>query len=304
MEKFAEAEFRLSRPLSIRRTLGGLRHGRLDPCISLDREVFWRATRTPAGPATMALRVNGNQLAVSAWGDGHTWAIDHALELVGEHQLDAEFSTDHPVVAELHRTITGLRVPRSNNVFEAMLPSILEQRVTGLEAKTAYRGIVRWLGEPAPRVDGGPTLLLPPVAEQLAETPAWALHRFGVEAKRATAIRNAARVAKRLEEALQLNMADAHARLRAVHGVGIWTAAEVAYVALGDADAVSVGDFHLSNWVSWVLAKQARGDDANMLRLLEPFSGQRGRVTKLIEQSGIFPPKFGPRYKPIPIASY
>ncbi len=38
----------------------------------------------------------------------------------------------------------------------------------------------------------------------------------------------------------------ARARLRAVPGVGVWTAAEVAVRALGDPDAVSYGDAHLA----------------------------------------------------------
>jgi hypothetical protein len=32
-----------------------------------------------------------------------------------------------------------------------------------------------------------------------------------------------------------------------------------------------------------------------MLELLEPYRGQRGRVQRLLELSGIWPPKYGPR---------
>ena len=67
----------------------------------------------------------------------------------------------------------------------------------------------------------------------------------------------------------------------AVPGIGPWTAAEVGVRALGDADAVSVGDFHLPNLVAFALAGEPRGTDARMLELLEPYRGQRARVVRL-----------------------
>ena len=60
-------------------------------------------------------------------------------------------------------------------------------------------------------------------------------------------------------------------------------------------DAVSVGDYHLPNVVAWALASEARADDARMLELLEPYRGQRGRVIRLLEASGIGAPRFGPK---------
>jgi 3-methyladenine DNA glycosylase/8-oxoguanine DNA glycosylase len=66
-------------------------------------------------------------------------------------------------------------------------------------------------------------------------------------------------------------------------------------VVHGDADAVSVGDFHMKNFVSWALAGEPRGTDERMLELLEPFRGHRGRVCLLIESAGIGAPRYGPR---------
>ena len=87
----------------------------------------------------------------------------------------------------------------------------------------------------------------------------------------------------------------AAARLQALPGVGAWTAAEVTLRAMGDPDAVSVGDYHLPNLVSFALAGEPRADDARMLELLEPYRGHRGRVIRLIEAGGLGPPRFGPR---------
>jgi 3-methyladenine DNA glycosylase/8-oxoguanine DNA glycosylase len=74
--------------------------------------------------------------------------------------------------------------------------------------------------------------------------------------------------------------------------------AEVTLRALGDPDAVSEGDFHLPNLVAFALAGEPRGTDARMLALLEPWRGNRARVIRLLELSGIEAPRHGPRYSP------
>ena len=88
--------------------------------------------------------------------------------------------------------------------------------------------------------------------------------------------------------------ADAAARLRAVPGVGRWTVAEVAARALGDADALSVGDCHLSAYVGWALAGRPLDDDG-MVALLDRWRPHRYRVVRLLEVSGYRKPRFGPR---------
>ena len=186
----------------------------------------------------------------------------------------------------------GLRITRSRAVFEALLPAVLTQKVTGLEAARAIRGLVRALGEPAPGPAG---LRLPPPPEALAALPYEWFHRFGVEMRRANVLRHAAARADRLEEAGAMDLASARRRLLAFPGVGPWTAAEVAVVALGDADAVSVGDYHIPNTVAWALAGEPRADDERMLELLEPYAGHRGRVIRLLEAAGISAPRYGPR---------
>ena len=56
----------------------------------------------------------------------------------------------------------GLRIVRSNAVFEALVPTVLAQKVTGLGGGTGVEGLVRAFGEPAPRTSrpewagGGP----------------------------------------------------------------------------------------------------------------------------------------------------
>jgi 3-methyladenine DNA glycosylase/8-oxoguanine DNA glycosylase len=101
---------------------------------------------------------------------------------------------------------------------------------------------------------------------------------------------------------MSLSAEEARLRLRAIPGIGPWTAAEATRLAFGDPDAVSVGDAHLPDLVAWALAGEPRADDARMLEILEPYAGQRARVVRLLEVSGIKIPRFGPRFAPRRIA--
>src|SRR5205807_1525247 len=83
------------------------------------------------------------------------------------------------------------------------------------------------------------------------------------------------------EEAGSMPAEKARERLRAVAGVGVWTANSVALNALGDADALPLGDWNLPHTVSYVLTGEPRGSDARMLELLAPYPGHRGRVLRL-----------------------
>ena len=251
-----------------------------------------RATRTPHGPATIRLTVHDRDIEVWAWGPGAGWALETAPEFAGEHDDPGALIARDPIVGRLQHQLVGLRIGRTGAVLEALVPAILEQKVTGIEAWRSFRAIVRTWSEPAPGPD---RLWLPPEPGVLAAQPSWEWHRLGVERKRADAIRVACSRSARLEPIGDLDPPAAYRRLTALPGVGRWTAAEVGGRALGDPDAVSVGDFHIPHLVTWTLAGEPRGNDARMLELLEPYRGQRGRVQRLLEASDIRAPRWGPR---------
>jgi 3-methyladenine DNA glycosylase/8-oxoguanine DNA glycosylase len=291
-------------PLDLRLTLGLHGHGRFDPALRFEVSgSAWRATRTPDGPATLfvQLEAGGTRVRARAWGPGAEHALETLDALLGLDDDPSVLVARHPVIAEAVRRLRGLRIGRTGNLMEALVPAILEQKVTGSEASRAYRGIIGRWGEDAP---GPPGLRVPPAAATLASLPYHAYHPVGLERRRAELIRAVAREAPRLER-LAVTAAGPGAdseptyrALQAFPGIGPWTAAEVGARAFGDPDAVSVGDAHLPNLVAWALAGEPRGTDERMLELLEPYRGQRGRVTRLLEATGLEAPRYGPRVAP------
>jgi 3-methyladenine DNA glycosylase/8-oxoguanine DNA glycosylase len=276
-------------------TLGVLWQGPGDRRMRFAEGSVVRAARTPSGPATMLIRPRGGrEIGVAAWGRGADEAMAAVPMLLGAGDDPDALKPHHPLITELARTHPGLRMTRTGGVFDALLPAIVGQKVTGFESSHSYWALLRRYGEPAPGPFG---LTLPPAPEVLAAEPYWRFHQLGVERRRADVIRHAAAVAPQLEAAARTTNAsvELQRRLISLPGVGPWTAAETARIALGDPDAVSVGDYHIPNLVSWALAGEARATDDRMLELLAPYAGQRARVVLLLELSGIRVPRFGPR---------
>ena len=279
--------------LDILATLMPLRRGGAwDPSFRVDRGTIWRATRNADGAVTMSIRADGDFVELEAWGAGAERALDRAPTLLGADDDWSGFHPAHPLLRELRHRQPGLRLCRSEAVLEALVPTVMEQKVIGLEARDGYRRLVRDLGEPAPGPAG---LRLPPAADVLAHTPYWRFHSFAVERRRAETIIRAAALASRLERLADGTASAARETLAALPGVGPWSANEVTMIALGDPDAVSVGDFHLPNMVCHALAGEPRGDDNRMLELLAPYAGQRGRVIRLLMGGHLRAPRFGPR---------
>jgi endonuclease III len=289
----------LRAPLDLVATLGPLVHGRADRTTRLAPDEAALAFRTPDGPAALLLRLeHPGVVTARAWGSGAEHAIASAAELVGEEDRPELFDPQHAVLADLVRRHPGLRLPRTRRVLHTLVPTVLEQKVTGTEAYRSYGSLLRRYGEPAP---GPLALVLPPSPAALAALPYHAFHPLGVERRRADVIRRAAARANALESAA--TVAEAGRRLGSLPGIGQWTVAEVLRVAFGDPDAVSVGDFHVPNMVAWALAGEPRAGDARMLELLEPYRGQRGRVQRLLELGRIVAPRRGPRLAPRSIAA-
>jgi 3-methyladenine DNA glycosylase/8-oxoguanine DNA glycosylase len=218
---------------------------------------------------------------------------------LGAEDDRSDFRPTDPIVARLDSRFPGLRLARTNRIWDTLVAAIIEQKVTSVEAHLAWRSLLLTAGSPAPG-PVGERMRVVPTPEALLELTDWQWHRIGLDGQRRRSLRAAATVAQRLEAGLGLSPQDAASRLQVVPGIGIWTAAETLQRAIGDQDAVSVGDYHVPSLVGWALIGE-RVDDERMLELLEPFRPHRQRVVRLIECGAPRPPRRGPRS---PIRSY
>jgi 3-methyladenine DNA glycosylase/8-oxoguanine DNA glycosylase len=289
------------RPIDLPATLGVLVRGSGDPAHRVDDAGrFWWACRTPDGPGTLSVTGRSGGVTARAWGAGAQWLLARLPALLGaEDDWSGLDLSAVPVLAEVLRRRPGVRLPSTGLVLDSLVPAILEQRVTGMEARRSWRTLLRWYGTPAPGPAGG--MRVPPDPRTLLEIPGWQWHRMGVDLQRQRALRAAATVAGRLEECARLPVDAAVSRLRSLPGIGAWTAAETVQRALGAPDHVSVGDYHIPSLVVFALTGRPRGTDDEMLAALEPWAGARQRVVRLIELSPVRKPRFGPRFAPVDI---
>lgn len=281
-------------PVDVARTLGPLRHGGGDPSFRRDPNgVWWRTSSTPDGSATVALRVNGEGVHYAAWGAGSDWIMSTVPAWLGSRDDRSAFRPVDPIVARLDARFPGLRLARTDRIWDTLVAAIIEQKVTSAEAHRAWRALLLTAGERAPG-PAGERMRLPPSPGVMLALTDWQWHRIGLDGQRRRTLRAAATVAARLEAAVHMAPREAARRLQVVPGIGIWTAAETMQRGAGDADAVSVGDYHVPSLVGWALIGE-KVDDGGMLELLEPFRPHRQRVVRLIESGGPHPHRRGPR---------
>ena len=283
-------------PLDVFAVIGGLRLGRGDPTFQHDPDgTIWRGIRTPHGASTLRLGLAaGSAVEATAWGAGAQWVLASVPTMLGNLDDVTGFVAHHLQVAEAARRFSGWRVPRTELVLESLIPAIIAQKVTGQEASGSYRTLVCRYGERAPGEGGVRGLWVPPSARAWAQIPSWDWLRAGVDGARSVAVIRAAGSAGRLEQCADLNRDQADRRLRAIPGIGVWTAAEVRHTALGDPDAVSFGDYHVAKDIGWALTG-AEVDDDGLAELLEPYAGHRYRVQGLLKLAGGRRPRHGPR---------
>jgi 3-methyladenine DNA glycosylase/8-oxoguanine DNA glycosylase len=304
--------------LDVRLALSVHGRGRGDPTFRADEAgAIWRTSLTPGGPATLRVTASsmaeGTRVVARAWGPGATWILDALPACMGLYDQAGDFDPgDHPLIRDAARRNPGLRIGRSGRLMEALVPAVLEQKVVVPEAHRAWRILLFKYGTPPPGPAPQGMRVFPPPAVW-RRIPTWDWHKAGVEGVRAQTIMRAASVADSLERLLDLTHAEADRKLRTLPGIGVWTSAEARQRAAGDPDAISIGDYHLSNIVGFALAGRPKTDDATMIELLRPWAGQRYRVTRLIGLSSVRtrgeapkrnaggPPRRGPR---MPVRDY
>ena len=287
-------------PCAVGPTLSILRRGAGDPTYRTDPDgSVWRGSRTPQGPGTLRLRARPDLGVVeaSAWGPGADWLLESVPGLLGAGDDPSTFAPDHRVLADAHRRHPHWRVCRTGLVMDALVPAVIEQKVTGQEAFAGFRLLVLRFGERAPGAGAARGVWVQPSAESIRLVPSWEWLRMHVDPARSRTVVRAAQVAAALERTLDLSHEEADRRLRSLPGIGVWTSAEVRFRAHGDADAVSFGDYHVAKDVGWALTGTPVDDDG-LAGLLEPYRPHRHRVQRLVSLAGLHRPRHGPRMAP------
>jgi 3-methyladenine DNA glycosylase/8-oxoguanine DNA glycosylase len=292
-----EAELRFDGALDLAGTVAPLLPGPgPDPTLRVAHDEIVRASATPEGPGTLQLlRAGPGLLRARAWGEGADWLLARAGDFAGLGDAPPSLPAGAPAaVRGLAREGAGVRLARTHRVVEALVPVVLGQLVSGAEASRAHRTLVRAFSARAP----GPfdDLWLPLSAERLRAIPAAAFPAAGALARQGATLHEIARRAARLEEAAAMDADAGERRLRAIPGVGVWTARMVLLNALGHADVVPLGDYGLPRHVAYALTgDDGPADDERLLELLEPVRGQRGLVVRWIVATAATPARRGPR---------
>ena len=292
----------LGRPVLLGPLLSPHRRGPGDPTHRRLGPSSWlRTSRNPTGPVLMKIAADGSQVAARAWGEGREYALDQLPRLLGVGDDPRSFAPrpEHEVLVAAHRRFPALRIGRSDAVFEAFAPACLEQVVTGKEAFRAWRLLVGEFGEPAPGPATDPAsaafgMRIPPRPEVWARIPTWRYLAAGVEERRYRTLVYGAGRAAALERTLDVDLPAANLALRSLPGVGPWTSAEVRQRSHGDADAWSVGDYHVAKEITYALTGE-KLDDAACLQILEVYRGHRYRVQVLLGMGAARSPRRAPR---------
>lgn len=293
-------------PFDLMQTVGTLLRGHGDPSVRTAPDGVWFAFTMPDGPATLRLATAGPRtdpaVDAQAWGPGAAAAVGSVPRMLGSEDDWTAF--DEPafhatlprMVVEARRRNLTVRLPATGRMIDSLVPTILEQKVTVVEARRGYRYLTYRFGAAAPGAGtvAPANLMLQPTAEKWLHIPSWEWHKAGVGPQRSATVMRALRSAAALERLAALPAAQAAAKLQTIPGIGVWTAAEVVQRTHGCPDSIAVGDYHLAAYVGAALTGR-RTDDAGMLRLLAPWAGHRQRVVRMIGLSGFRKPTFGPR---------
>ena len=280
-------------------TVATLRNGRHDPTTRIDTDSLWRATLTPHGAGTICITSwSTSSPEISSYGPGGSWLAERALDHLGYSDEQPSIEPVHSSVIRAERRFANLAIARTHSPYHELLPAILGQRVTAIEAFSHWKQLCAQYGAraPGPRND----LFLPPDPDVLSRQPYFVLHRLGIEKRRADALTRIASYAGQLIANIDFKntmLNQLTNQLTRFPGIGVWTAATAGGIAFGDPDALLVGDYHVKNTVSFALTGKPRGTDDEMVALMEPYRGQRARVVRWLELDGWLAPKFGPRQR-------
>ncbi|HEY6008270.1 MAG TPA: DNA-3-methyladenine glycosylase 2 [Geobacteraceae bacterium] len=194
--------------------------------------------------------------------------LRHLFDLDANPLVIAEQLASDPRLASLIAGNPGLRVPGAWDGFELALRAVLGQQVSVRGASTLAARLAQTFGEPA-ATPHETLLCFSPGAKALALTTPEEIAAIGLPLKRAATLHALARAVSAGELRLHAG-ADAEAtieKLKAIPGIGDWTAQYIVMRALRWPDAFPAGDLGLRK----ALGADGPLREAQLLRLAEKW---------------------------------
>jgi AraC family transcriptional regulator of adaptative response / DNA-3-methyladenine glycosylase II len=186
-----------------------------------------------AHPASLRLQVIGCDLGCLGKA---VRAVRRMFDLDADPLLVANAFAASPPLERLRRKLPGLRSPRGWDAWEVAVCAILGQLVSMAQANRLIAQLVRAHGQAVPHPTTDEVTYLFPSAETLAGA---SLDRVGTTTARKRALREFAR--RVAEGAISLDSTQDPSAfrqsLRAIKGIGPWTAEYVSLRAIADTDA-------------------------------------------------------------------
>ncbi len=291
MEAFLQKTLRAPPCYNFDLSIRFLRMGRNDPTVRREKGLLHYARHYASGPATLACSAEREGVFLQAWGDGAAEALRKAPALLGFEDPKGEVF-GHPILDKLSHELKGLYLSRQPDLTIGLVQTILQQLVTWSEAASSWRELAELQNLRAP----GPfELLMPAALPWLRYLEPAQFSLCDISAKRAQALRQVARLGTRPERWALESVETFSKKMQSIVGIGPWTVQHCLGFHFGHPDAVILGDYGIPHLISWALEGKPRSNDSEMCRILEPFTGQRFRVLRLLMAAHIEAPRFAPK---------
>ena len=286
-----EAEFELPTGYQFWNTIRFVRMGQRDPTVIRDPMRFVVARWFRSGQATVEFRATPRRVLARIWGEAADEALGTLHALLGLHD-NPRMEWGNVALNRRLKPVLGTHLLRSPFASYELLSHIIQQQIAWRDAARIWWRLVDTVGEPAPGPFG---LKMPLHFNQMRSVSHTTLQRCGITEKRIVTLREVGRLGHRIDDWLAESQETFSKRLQTLPHMGPWTVNHVLAVSMGYPDVVVPGDYTLPHTVAWALAGEHRGTDQRMYALLEPFTGDRWRLVRLLWALNITAPRRGPR---------
>jgi DNA-3-methyladenine glycosylase II len=239
---------------------------------------YYRALHDGRGASVLAIRQrNARAIEIRATArHADRWLPVVARMLGTQIDLGAWYERSRRIawLAPIAAALRGLKPPRYPTLWEACAHAILFQQISIHAAAAIMRRAVELLGESV-SVGAVRCVAFPP-AERWLEAGDAALRAAGISRNKIAHVRSAAGafVSGAIDESAleRLPTPEAAQRLRAIRGIGPWSASVVLLRGLGRLDAFPLGDSGVARTLA-LLSGGTRVDQAELLEALGPVRG-------------------------------